>query len=52
MTPGPKPGGTVYKVLFGLMSALFLGILLFVYLAVRRAAPVLLDEQGHSQGRP
>jgi len=45
-------GGTVYKVLFGLMSALFLGILLFVYLAVRRAAPVLLDEQGHSQGKP
>ena len=45
-------GGTVYKVLFGLMSALFLGILLFVFLAVRRAAPVLLDEQGHRQGTP
>jgi len=52
MTMAAKPGGTVYKVLFGLMSALFLGILLFVYVAVRKAAPVLLDEQGHSQGRP
>jgi len=52
MTMAAKPGATFYKVMFGLMSALFLGILLFVYVAVRKAAPVLLDEQGHSIGRP
>jgi hypothetical protein len=46
-----KPGGA-YKLMFGLMSALFLGILVFVFLAVRRANPIMLDEQGHRQGAP
>jgi hypothetical protein len=45
-------GGGPYKLLFGLMSALFLGILVFVFVVVRRAPPVLLDEQGHRQGAP
>jgi hypothetical protein len=45
-------GGTAYKVLFGLMSLLFLGILLFVFVAVKQAAPVMLDEQGRRQGTP
>jgi hypothetical protein len=44
--------GTGYKLLFGFMSMLFLGILLFVFLAVRHAGPVLLDEQGRRQGTP
>ncbi len=44
-----KTGGAFYKILFGLVFMLFIGILLFAYLVVRKANPVLLDEQGHSQ---
>ena len=41
-----RRGSTFFPVFFGLISALFLGILLFVYHKVDQAHPVMLDEKG------
>jgi hypothetical protein len=43
-----KPGGAFFPVFFGMVGALFLGILLFVYRKVEQNRPVLLDERGRS----
>ena len=34
------------KIVFGLISVLFIGILIFTYVVTRRANPVMLDERG------
>jgi len=47
-----RTGGGVYKLLFGAVSALFIGILVFTWLAVKRANPVMLDERGHVVAAP
>jgi F0F1-type ATP synthase assembly protein I len=38
------------KVVFGLIIALFVGILVGVYLVARSANPVMLDERGRPVG--
>ena len=34
------------KILLGLVSALFIGILIVTYIVTKRANPIMLDEQG------
>jgi hypothetical protein len=34
------------KIVFGLIGALFIGILVFTYVLTKRANPIMLDEQG------
>jgi hypothetical protein len=41
-----KKGAAFFPVLFGLISLLFITILLFAYRLSRQANPVMLDEQG------
>jgi hypothetical protein len=41
-----KKGAAHFPILFGLISLLFLVIMVFVYRASRQANPVMLDEQG------
>lgn len=38
--------GTILKLILGLVAVIFIGILISVYIAARRADPVLLDENG------
>ncbi len=45
MTPKPRHSST-YPLFFLGVGLLFVGILVFAYLATRRAHPVMLDEQG------
>ena len=41
-----KKGGRPYLVMFGLISLLFLSILVVAYRISRKANPVMLDDQG------
>jgi len=41
-----KQGAAFFPVLFGLISLVFIGILIYVYRSARQANPVMLDEQG------
>ncbi len=41
-----KKGAAFFPVLFGLISLLFIGILIYAYRGARQANPVMLDEQG------
>jgi hypothetical protein len=41
-----KQGAEFFPVMFGLISLLFIGILIYVYRGARQANPVMLDEQG------
>ena len=41
-----KRGAAFFPVLFGLISLLFLGILIYAYRGARQANPVMLDEHG------
>lgn len=39
-------GGGRYLIFFGMVCALFIGILVFAYRLTKRANPVMLDEHG------
>ncbi len=41
-----KKGAAQFPILFGVISLLFIVIMVFVYRASRQANPVMLDEQG------
>ncbi|MBL0209355.1 MAG: hypothetical protein IPQ13_00335 [Holophagaceae bacterium] len=41
-----KQGAALFPLLFGLISLLFIGIMIYVYRGSRQADPVMLDEQG------
>ena len=38
--------GVSMRILLGLVFALFVGILIFVYLETKKVSPVMLDEKG------
>jgi hypothetical protein len=42
-------GAAFFPVLFGLISLLFIGILIYAYIGARRANPVMLDEHGQAK---
>jgi hypothetical protein len=42
-----KKGGGPYLAMFGIISLLFITILIVTYRYTRKANPVMLDEQGH-----
>ena len=44
MNPRRRPAP--FAVLLGLVMALFMGILIFAYVAAKQANPVMLDEHG------
>ncbi|NWJ41954.1 MAG: hypothetical protein HXX12_13410 [Geothrix sp.] len=45
----PKKGGGSYLVMFGLISLLFITILVVAYRITRQANPIMLDDQGRPQ---
>ena len=45
----PKKGGGPYLVMFGVISLLFITILVVAYHYTKKANPVMLDDQGKPQ---
>ena len=41
-----KQGAAFFPILFGFISLLFIGILIYAYIGARQANPVMLDEHG------
>jgi hypothetical protein len=48
----PKQGGGRYLAMFGLISLLFITILVVAYRITRQANPIMLDDQGKPQTHP